>query len=59
VREYLLQFKHGRNPGESFTDWWGRTHVNGEAPCSDQFHVELAERAARLNGSKVSSPDGD
>ena len=59
VREYLLQFKQGRNPGESFTDWWGRTHVNGEAPCSDQFHVELAERAARLNGSKVSSPDGD
>ncbi len=59
VRDYLLKFKEGRLPGETFTDWWGRTHVNGEAPTSDQFHVELAQRAARLNGAKVSSPDGD
>ncbi len=59
VRDYLLQFKAGRNPGETFTDWWGRTHTNGEPPSSEQFHVELAERAARLQGQKASPPDGD
>lgn len=59
VREYLLKFKEGRQPGEPFTEWWGRTQINGEAPSSEQFHVELAERSARLKGRNASSPDGD
>ena len=47
VRPYLEDFAANRKAGENFTDFWGRTRVNGEAPCPEQFHVEFAERAAK------------
>ena len=48
VRPLLEEFAAQRHPNELFSDWWARCKVNGEAPSSDQFHIELAERAARL-----------
>mgnify|MGYP000517409563 CR=1 FL=1 len=57
VRPFLEAFKAGRTAGETFSAWWGRTHTHGEAPHSDQFHVELAERAERLAGRKAQAPD--
>lgn len=53
VRHYLEAFKAERQPGEIFADWFARTRTNGEAPTPEQFHVELAERAAKLAGQKV------
>jgi len=47
VRELIEEFVHNRQNGETFTDYWGRTHVNGAAPTPDQFHTELARREAR------------
>jgi sulfite reductase beta subunit-like hemoprotein len=47
VRELIEEFVHNRQSGETFTDYWGRTHVNGAAPTPDQFHIELAQRAAK------------
>jgi sulfite reductase (ferredoxin) len=52
VRPYLEKFKNDRLEGETFSEYWGRTHKNGEAPHPDQFHVELQERAARLAKEK-------
>ncbi len=48
VREFLEAFKNERQPGEIFADWFARTRQLGEAPAPEQFHVELAERAAKL-----------
>jgi len=48
LRPFLEQFAAKRKPGETFSDYWGRTHVNGPAPHPDQFHEELEERAKRL-----------
>lgn len=53
VREILEAFKAGRQPGEIFADWFGRTRVKGEEPAPEQFHIELAERAAKLAGQKA------
>jgi sulfite reductase beta subunit-like hemoprotein len=47
VRELIEEFVNNRQNGETFTDYWGRTHINGAAPTPDQFHVELAQRHAR------------
>jgi sulfite reductase (ferredoxin) len=47
VRELIEEFVHNRKIGETFTDYWGRTHVNGAAPTPDQFHVEFAQRDKR------------
>jgi sulfite reductase (ferredoxin) len=44
VRELLGEFAQNRRATETFTNYWGRTHVNGPAPRPEQFHVELAER---------------
>ena len=57
LRPYLEAFKAGREPGETFSRWWGRTRTQGEAPHPDQFHVELAARAERLAGQKAQAPD--
>ncbi|MBE7466210.1 MAG: NADPH-dependent assimilatory sulfite reductase hemoprotein subunit [Planctomycetes bacterium] len=57
VRPYLESFKAQRTPGETFTDWWGRTQPAGPAPHPDQFHVELEARKARLAGTKASAPE--
>ncbi len=52
VRCYLEDFVEGRQPGESFSAWWGRTRANGDEPTSEQFHVELAERSTKLAAAK-------
>ena len=48
VRALLEAFKAERQEGEIFADWFGRTRELGDAPSPEQFHVELAERAAKL-----------
>ena len=53
VRLYLEAFKAERHPGETFSHWFGRTRQRGAEPTPEQFHVELAERAAKLAGQKV------
>jgi sulfite reductase beta subunit-like hemoprotein len=53
VRAFLEAFKAERQPGEIFADWFARTRTKGEAPTPEQFHIELAERAAKLAGDKV------
>ena len=55
VREFLVAFKNERQAGEIFADWFARTRQLGEAPTSEQFHIELAERAAKLAGQKVAA----
>ena len=47
VRDLLEEFVRERFEGETFTDYWGRTHVNGPRPKPEQFHVE-APRAGEL-----------
>jgi sulfite reductase (ferredoxin) len=44
VRELLGEFVENRRGNETFTSYWGRTHVNGPAPKPEQFHVEFAQR---------------
>jgi len=44
VRELIQEFVYNRQKGETFTSYWGRTHINGAAPTPDQFHVEFASR---------------
>jgi sulfite reductase beta subunit-like hemoprotein len=57
VREFLTAFKAERKDGEIFADWFARTRTTGEAPTPEQFHIELAERAAKLAGEKVSAAE--
>lgn len=57
VREFLSAFKTERKDGEIFADWFARTRTTGEAPTPEQFHIELAERAAKLAGEKVSAAE--
>jgi sulfite reductase beta subunit-like hemoprotein len=47
VRDLLEEFVRDRYQGETFTDYWGRTHVNGPRPKPEQFHVE-AQPAGEL-----------
>ena len=42
VRSYLETYVAQRQPGETFTDYWGRTYKNGPAPHPEQFHKELS-----------------
>ena len=51
VRPLLEAYAKDRQPNERFTDFWGRTRVNGEAPCPEQFHIEFTERAAKAAGA--------
>ncbi len=53
VRVFLEAFKAERQEGEIFADWFARTRTKGAEPTPEQFHVELAERAAKLAGEKV------
>lgn len=50
IRELLEGFVRERLPGETFTDYWGRTQELGPEPDPMQFHLELTERAARRAG---------
>jgi len=53
LRPLLIEFRDNRRPGETFTEYFGRTQEFGEAPGSDQFHIELAERKKRLEAKKA------
>ena len=44
VRSLLEEFVRDRFAGETFSDYWGRTHVNGPAPRPEQFHIEAPRR---------------
>lgn len=57
VRQLLVAYKDERQAGEIFADWFARTRTRGEEPVPEQFHVELAERAARLAGQATSAPE--
>ena len=57
VRELLVEFKANRLPGERFTNYWGRFRGLGPAPTPEQFHIEFAERAAKLAGEAVSAAE--
>ncbi len=57
VRELLVEFKANRLPGERFTNYWGRFRGLGPAPTPEQFHIEFAERAAKLAGQAVSAAE--
>ncbi len=57
VRELLVEFKANRQPGERFTNYWGRFRGLGPAPTPEQFHIEFAERAAKLAGQAVSAAE--
>jgi sulfite reductase (ferredoxin) len=46
VRELLSDYVRHRLEGETFSAYWGRTQETGPAPRPEQFHVELAQRAA-------------
>jgi sulfite reductase (ferredoxin) len=49
VRHLLEEFVRDRFAGETFSEYWGRTHVNGPRPKQEQFHVE-ARAAGELVG---------
>jgi sulfite reductase (ferredoxin) len=51
IKTYLEEFVARRQDGEIFTAYWGRTHRPGPRPEPEQFHLELAERSARLAAS--------
>lgn len=53
VRAFLEAFKAERQNGEIFADWFARTRTTGEAPTPEQFHIELAERTAKLAEAKA------
>ncbi len=53
IRGFLEAFKAERQNGETFSAWFGRTRKVGPAPDPEQFHIEFAERAAKLAGQKV------
>jgi len=40
----IEEFVQNRHGNENFSNYWGRTHVNGPAPKPEQFHFEFAQR---------------
>jgi sulfite reductase (ferredoxin) len=54
VRELIEEFVGNRQGNETFSNYWGRTHVNGPTPKPDQFHFEFAQRENKeLVGAEV------
>jgi sulfite reductase (ferredoxin) len=54
VRELIEEFVGNREGNETFSGYWGRTHVNGPEPKPDQFHLEFAQRGNKeLVGAEV------
>jgi sulfite reductase (ferredoxin) len=54
VRGLIEEFVQNRHGNENFSNYWGRTHVNGPAPKPDQFHFEFAQRENKtLVGAEV------
>ncbi|MBI4625772.1 MAG: NADPH-dependent assimilatory sulfite reductase hemoprotein subunit [Verrucomicrobia bacterium] len=56
VKTYLEEFVARREDGEIFSEYWGRTHRPGPRPVPEQFHLELAERTARLAAASQIGP---
>ena len=54
VRGLIEEFVVNRRGNETFSAYWGRTHVNGPKPEPDQFHLEFAQRENKeLVGAEV------
>jgi sulfite reductase (ferredoxin) len=54
VRGLIEEFVVNRRGNETFSRYWGRTHVNGPKPTPDQFHLEFAQRENKeLVGAEV------
>ena len=54
VRGLIEEFVQNRHGNENFSNYWGRTHVNGPAPKPEQFHFEFAQRENKsLVGAEV------
>ena len=47
VGALLEEFVQNRLGRETFSDYWGRTHVNGPTPHPEQFHLELSQRTEK------------
>ncbi len=45
IRAHLEEFVRDRQPGETFSDFWGRTRPDAAAPTPEQFHLEAEDRA--------------
>ncbi|HEX3445802.1 MAG TPA: NADPH-dependent assimilatory sulfite reductase hemoprotein subunit, partial [Chthoniobacterales bacterium] len=54
VRGLIEEFVVNRRGNETFSSYWGRTHVNGPKPEPEQFHLEFAQRQNKeLVGAEV------
>jgi sulfite reductase (ferredoxin) len=54
VRGLIEEFVVNRRGNETFSSYWGRTHVNGPRPEPEQFHLEFAQREKKeLVGAEV------
>jgi sulfite reductase (ferredoxin) len=54
VRGLIEEFVQNRDGNETFSSYWGRTHVNGPTPSPEQFHFEFAQRENKsLVGAEV------
>jgi hypothetical protein len=54
VRELIEDFVRDRQGNETFSAYWGRTHVNGPTPKPEQFHFEFSQRENKeLVGAEV------
>jgi sulfite reductase (ferredoxin) len=54
VRGLIEEFVVNRRGSETFSSYWGRTHVNGPKPEPEQFHLEFAQRENKeLVGAEV------
>lgn len=44
IRRHLEAFKEGRENGETFSQFWGRTNPDAATPTPAQFHLEEGDR---------------
>src|SRR5260370_31434490 len=55
VRGLLEGFIRERLTGETFSNYWGRTHVNGTKATPEQFHIEAQRPGEFVTAGKKSS----
>jgi len=53
VRELIEEFVRHRQGAETFSGYWGRTHVKGPEPKPEQFHLEFAQREEKSQGPSL------
>jgi sulfite reductase (ferredoxin) len=58
VRALIEEFVEQRQNSETFSAYWGRTHVNGPAPSPEQFHLEFAQRASEKSSDSLALTTG-